>query len=176
MHDKSLSYFDSLIERMSRKMMRMVWSAIRSIPLPTPIRDQGIYGDPWKDMIHARTRYGSTMFVLFNYARLEDDDIFKDSGGIGRLFKLGWNSVMMADDVNRQCIMCMKEFNGLCTRMPYSYIYASLGQEGQKAYGDAQDLKRSVSPFYSGPKVSSTSLFAESKVNDKLTNYSNLKG
>lgn len=170
MKDRSLSYFDSVVERMSRKMVRLVQSGMRKIPF-SPLKDQGIYGDPFKDIIHAKTRYGSGMFVLLNYARLEDDEMFRDSGGLGRLFKLGWNSVMMADDVNRRCIMCMKEFQGLCSIIPYSFIYSSLGQEGSKAYGDMQDLKRSISPMIGGHRVNSHSIFSESLVNEKISKY-----
>lgn len=170
MKDRSLSYFDSVVERMSRKMVRLVQAGMRKIPF-SPAKDQGIYGDPFKDIIHAKTRYGSGMFVLLNYARLEDDEMFRDSGGLGRLFKLGWNSVMMADDVNRRCIMCMKEFQGLCSIIPYSFIYSSLGPEGSKAYGDMQDLKRSISPMIGGQRVNSHSIFSESLVNEKITNY-----
>ena len=77
-----------------------------------------------------------------------------------KLQSLGWGSIIVLDDVNKRATFCMKEFNGLCSTLQYSFIYTALGKDYTKVYDDLEDVRRASSPFF---KMNSraTNLYAE---------------
>jgi len=75
-----------------------------------------------------------------------DSNFFEQAGGIQKLFGLGWSSIVATDDVNKRATFCMKPFNGMCSSIPYSYLYASLGHS--KVYNDLEDVRRSAGPIF----------------------------
>ena len=99
---------------------------------------------------------------MLNYADFTDSGIFKNQGGIFKLHTLGWNSFIAADNVGKRALFCMKEFHGLCSSVPYSFIYSSLGKEHVKAYESEEEIQRSASPFFK-TKISQKRLYSESK-------------
>ena len=42
----------------------------------------------------------------------------------------------------------MKEFGGLCSTVPYSFMFSSLGRDHNKVYEDLEDVRRSAGPFF----------------------------
>ena len=42
----------------------------------------------------------------------------------------------------------MKQFGGVCSTIPYSFIFASLGREHGQVYKDMEEAQRSAGPFF----------------------------
>jgi len=82
------------------------------------------------------------------------------------MYKLGWNSLVFADDINRKATFCMQEFHGLCSSIPYSLMGASFGKEYQSVFQGMEEVKKSSASFFS-TKKSSASLFSEHFTVDK---------
>lgn len=158
--DASLNFMDSLVFRIERKAIRAFWALCRGIRIPF-IRDRVISGDPVKDILWASSFHRRYVFCLINFSDISDSEFFKNAGGIHKLHSIGWNSIIAADDVNKRALFCMKEFHGLCSTVPYSFIYASLGKEHTKVYDSLEDVKKSASPFFK-LSVNSKRVFGES--------------
>ena len=174
LNDSKVSPIRSMMSSVSRKAIRLFFAFSRGIKMPF-IKDKFLSGDIKKDVIWASSKYGSRTFVLLNSAELQDNDFLKDMGGFTKLQKLGWGSVMMADDVNRRAIFCMKEFKGSCSVLPYQYIYAGLGKSGReylKIYDDIEDVRKSSSPFFK-LKKNRKSLMGEAYGLNRLNQYKN---
>lgn len=156
--DMSLSFYDEVLERYERGITRMFYTVMRKLPI---FRSINIKKDPFSDIIYARSKYKGNIFTLFNLASLQDESIFREAGGVDKLFRLGWNSILISDDVTKRVVFCMKEFGGMCSVINYSYVYASIGSEYAKEYGNLEDLKKSSSPFFK-TKIRPARVFAES--------------
>jgi len=165
--DASMKFFDVLGLRIYRKVIRSFWSLCRGLRVPF-LKDRVITGDPEKDILWASTFHKRFVFCLLNYADMTDSQFFKNAGGIHKLHKLGWNSFVAMDDVNKRAIFCMKEFHGLCSTVSYQFIYSSLGKEQGKVYEKLEDIKRASSPFFK-TSVSIKKLVGESK--QTISNY-----
>ena len=61
---------------------------------------------------------------------------------------IGWNSFILADETNKRAIFCMEEFHGLCSSVPYQFMYSSLGSEHSKVYENLEDVRKSMSPIF----------------------------
>jgi len=171
--DSSLPFFEKIMYGFTRKIIRVLYAFARGIMKKLPfVGASPLSGDPEKDIIFAASKYKGNVFALVNFADIKDDKLFKNAGGVGSLFKLGWNSFIAADDVGKKVTFCMKQFGGLCTTMPYGYLYAS-GKEQMQVYKSLEDLQKVTTPFFSS-KVSSTRIFGESLYNDKMTKYSKI--
>jgi len=159
--DAALRPMDALVYKISRKAIRGFWALCRFLRLPF-LSDQIISGDPEKDILWAQSFHKRYVFCLLNYADFSDSNFFKHAGGIHKLHSVGWNSFVVADDVNKRAIFCMKEFHGLCSSVSYQFIYSSLGKEHAKVYDDLEDLKKSASPFFRS-SVNQKRLFSEAQ-------------
>ena len=78
--------------------------------------------------------------------------------------------MIITDDVNKKATFCMKEFGGICSVVPYPFIYASLGKDHAKVYDDLEDVKRSASPFFSLRKRRKQ-VFGETLAYNRLNTY-----
>ena len=74
-------------------------------------------------------------------------DFFERTNKINQLYKMGWQSFVVTDDVNKRAFFCMKEFNGMCSAVQYNFMYNALGSEYGKVFDDLEDVKKSSSPF-----------------------------
>jgi hypothetical protein len=166
--DSSLNRMDELVYKMSRKVIRGFWALCRGLRIPF-LGDRIVSGDPEKDILWAQSIHKRYVFCLLNYSDFSDSELFKDVGGVHKLHSVGWNSFVVMDDVNKRAIFCMKEFHGLCSSVPYQFIYSSLGKEHAKVYDNLEDLKKSASPFFKST-YTLKKLFGESKKVD-IDNY-----
>lgn len=166
MADSKLKFFDSMAYSISRKVIRAFWALCRGLRLPF-LKSRVITGDPEKDILWAQSYHKRNVFCLINYADITNANFFKDPAMIHKLHYVGWNSFVAADDVNKRAIFCMKEFHGLCSAVPYDFIYSSLGKEHIKVYDKLEDLKKSASPFFR-TKYSEKKIFGESMDNIDL--------
>jgi hypothetical protein len=140
MRDKSLRDLNFLTSKYMRGMTRVL---SRVLPGKGTIS-----GNFKKDVLDAQTTYGSNMFLCLSQLDLQQDDMLSTPAGVKRLHDLGWASIIIADDVSRTGTFCMKEFSGICSVVPYSYMFASLGKEQSQAYQDLEDIKKKSGPFF----------------------------
>jgi hypothetical protein len=148
MSDANLKKMDLLSTKFSRTVMRVFYRIMRGIKVIPGFSGRPISGDPKTDVIWAGSQYGKNMFVCFSQLDLEKDDMFTNPQTVNRLQKLGWASIIVTDDVNKQATFCMKEFGGICSMIPYSFIFSSLGKEHSQVYKDLEDANRSAGPFF----------------------------
>jgi hypothetical protein len=171
MNDATLRGFDTFITGIKRKFLRVIYGVLRYAKTHLPgFWSTDLTGDPEKDVIFASTKYKKNIFCLLSLADLENDKMFHQAGGMSRLFYLGWNSILVADDVNKELTCCIKQFDGLCSKLSYSTLYANFGKEHSKVYADMDEIKKNTNPFFRS-RFKPTKLFSESLASEKLEKY-----
>ena len=55
----------------------------------------------------------------------------------------------------------MKELGGVCSTIPYSFIFSSLGKEHSQVYQDLEDAARSAGPFFRKKSTTKRKLFSK---------------
>jgi len=175
-YDKQLGKLGRLVISAGRRTnatLRRLWLGIwKKVTFGFGGHTSSTTGDPRIDILlrgyMASGKEFSDIFVLVNQADLSDD--FADrSGGIRNLFKLGWRSLIIADDVNKRAAFCMTELHGLCTMIPYNMLYNSLRQN--EVYDNLEDAKRAASSIFKMRKMPITKVVSESRMNYKLDEY-----
>lgn len=144
--DASMNLFNVIGLKIHRKIIRSFWAMCRGLRVPF-LKDRVITGDPEKDILWASTFHKTYIFCLLNYKDMQED-FFKNAGGIHKLHAVGWNSFVAMDDIGKRAIFCMKQFHGLCSSVPYQFIYSSLGKDHGKIYDKLEDVKKAASPFF----------------------------
>lgn len=170
MSDKQVKYLDYLTTKYGRVAMRSFFRFIRAMRIPR-IKDLALTGDPKFDLLWGGTRYGSDMFICLSQLDMDDsEDVFGSPYFVRRIQKLGWASIMIADDVNKKVTFCMKEFGGVCSVVPYGFVYSSLGRDHSKVFEDLEDVKRSASPFFR-MTARRRKVFGETIAYNQMTKY-----
>ena len=170
MSDKQVKYLDYLTTKYGRVAMRSFFRFIRAMKLPR-IKDLALTGDPKFDLLWGGTRYGSDMFICLSQLDMDNsEDVFGSPYFVRRIQKLGWASIMIADDVNKKLTFCMKEFGGVCSVVPYGFVYSSLGRDHSKVFEDLEDVKRSASPFFR-MSARRRKIFGETIAYNQMTKY-----
>ncbi|MHA1815363.1 MAG: hypothetical protein ACTSX1_05105 [Candidatus Heimdallarchaeaceae archaeon] len=170
MSDQKLKGLDYLAAKYSRVGLRVMMRFLRAIRIPM-IKDKALTGDPKYDLLWGGTQYGSDMFVALSQLDLDGaEEIFSKPGVVRRIHKLGWASMVITDDVNKKATFCMREFGGVCSVVPYQFIYSSLGKDHAKVYDDLEDVKRTASPFFS-MRTNRRKVFGETVAHHKLLKY-----
>ena len=172
MSDQRLKGLDYLAAKYSRVGLRVMMRFLRAIRIPM-IKDKALTGDPKYDLLWGGTQYGSDMFVALSQLDLDGaEEVFSKPGVVRRIHKLGWASMVITDDVNKKATFCMREFGGVCSVVPYQFIYSSLGKDHAKVYDDLEDVKRTASPFFS-MRTNRRKVFGETVANHQLLKYLN---
>jgi len=174
MSDKQLKKMNYFANKFSRIAMRVIFRVARGLKIPG-IKDKPITGNPKTDIVWATSQYGKNTFVCFSQLDLEQDDAFSSPKAVQKLHKLGWASLIIADDVNKHATFCMKEFGGICSTIPYSFIFSSLGKEHSQVYKDIEDAARSAGPFFRKKSTTRRKLFSDARTLAKLNKYSTLR-
>ncbi len=177
LEDKSMKGIKKVIKATSRNFQRSFFYNIISRVSPIlkffGITMASLKGDPVNDILKGKSVFNETPFLLLNYNQIKDDAFFADAGGIDQLFAMGWQSVIAADDIAKRAIFCMKQFNGLCNVIPYSFVYSGLGRDAMNVYKDLEELRKSTAPYFSS-KQSSKKFFSESYVKELVERYGSL--
>ncbi len=147
MSDKELRGMDLMAEKFGRSVIRMIFRGMRGLRIPG-FKDKPITGNPKTDVVWATSQYGKNAFICLSRLDLEDEQTFASPTVVQRLHQLGWASLIFTDDVNKQATFCMKQFGGVCSTIPYSFIFASLGREHGQVYKDMEEAQRSAGPFF----------------------------
>jgi hypothetical protein len=176
LNDVKSKTIQTMIETTKRKFIRIFWTFARKLPFMS----KTLTGDPSKDVFFAETVHRHNVFCLFNYMDLAETNLLSSTASVQKLFNLGWNSIVLADDVNKRVTFCMKEFHGLCSVMPFGYLSASFGRDYAKTFENMDDVRKSASPFFrfsGGKSLNKLMAAREGKMasNDvfknKVTNY-----
>jgi len=131
---------------------------------------KGTISKNWKnDIILQNTAFKNNMFILLNKMDL-DDDFVKSASGVKKLFKLGWTSFVIADDINKVVTFCMKDYRGMCSMVNYGFLYAD-GRATSQVYQDIEDVRKSAGPLFR-MKRRKKSMITDSLAQQKLDQYS----
>jgi hypothetical protein len=165
--DSALSYNEYITQKYKRTAIRTLWRIARTFLIGG---DRVITGDPTTDILWATTQYKHNIFTCFNQMELEAPGILESPAAVKKLFSLGWTSFIVADDVNRKATYCMEEFGGVCSTVPYNFLYSSLGSEHSKVFQSLEDVRKSAGPFF---RMSTTKnkIFGECLAKNKETKY-----
>jgi len=145
-----------------QKFSRLLKRAFKLKRRPT------VSGDVFNDVVLASTKHKQNTFLLVNYAEMETEFSYTASQ-IHKLHKLGWSSFAFADDVNKRAMFCMKEFKGMCSTIPYSFMLTSLGKDMNKSFDDLEDARRSAAPFFSRKSTNVKKIVGEKYAENKLS-------
>lgn len=159
MNDRELKKMGFLANKLGRTAIRVLFRLMRGRKIPG-FSGKALTGDIKKDIVWATSQYGKNTFVCFSQLDIERDDMFSTPAAVQKLYKLGWASLVVTDDVNKQATFCMKEFGGICSVIPYSHMFASLGKEHHQVYSDLEDAQRSAGPFFRNKGTSKRKLFS----------------
>jgi hypothetical protein len=170
MWDKQIGKIMTLIIRMGRPIEGMFYRAWKNT-VGKFFGDEGITGNPFKDIVMKRTILGTKgaddIFLVLNQADLPPDFASR-ARDIQKLFKLSWESFCIADDVNRRVAFCMKQFRGMCSIVPYSMLYQTLGQA--RVFEDMEDVRRSSGSLFKSSK-NLKKVIGESMAQQKLEEF-----
>lgn len=170
MQDINLKSWALQSQKISRKIKSLVFRFLRIVP---GLKGKAMSGDPKKDIVHGSTQYGKSMFIALSNLDMEQSAVFSNPMAVKKLQKLGWASFIITDDVNKSATFCMKEFGGICSQLPYSYIMASQGKGQHEVYKDLEDVKRSAGPFFR-MSTNRKKMFSEATVSKKYNSFRNL--
>lgn len=140
--------------------------------------DKPVTGDPYKDVIMKRTHWAfrsaetkalDSIFVMTNLADFKDS-FFQNPKKMMDLRKMGWGSIIVADDVNKRVSFCMKPFSGMCSNMPYSVLFQSFDQ--YDVYKDLEEVKRSASSIFKIGAMPIHKMLGESNALRKIDEFS----
>jgi hypothetical protein len=159
--DKQLKFLSYLALKYGRGITRVFFRIMKKMRIPI-LKDKPITGDPRKDVLLGQSVYGKNMFICMNQMDLNNDEIFSIPANVQKVQKLGWASFIIVDDVNRRATFCMKEFKGVCSVVPFNYIFTSVGKDMNQAYEDLEDLKKASGPFFN-MRTNRRKAFSESK-------------
>ena len=162
--DSVVSTLNSHLISKGREIQRAFWKVWQAAIRPIPIvgEPKSAIGDPRHDILMARSKYGKHILVCMNYMDLQTE-FFRENGPrkIDKLHRMGWDSLIFPDDVQKRVYYCMKEFKGVCSVVPYSMVYSSVGKMSYGAYDSLEDVRKTTSPFFRMKKISSSKLVNE---------------
>jgi len=176
MYDKQVGKLQRMAILIGRKTNTLVYNTFkrlwRFLPFTSP--NEVVSGDPRQDILLKRSIYHSddiqNIFALANQADLTGD-FMGNAREVVNLQKMGWGSLIIADDVNRRVAFCMKELKGLCSMMPYTMLYETFKQA--KVYTDIEDAKRTASSIFKVKREKLSKLIGEGIAQDKVEAFSN---
>lgn len=140
--DTATSKIKSFFVTKGRIVQRKMWNFYSRFPFNK--KGKVLTTDPKKDIILAKTKY-KEIACLLNYNDIENQ-LFRKTGGISKLQKMGWGAIIVADEVQRIAYFCMKQFNGYCTAVNFALIQSSLRQTD--AFDSLEDVRKSSSGMF----------------------------
>jgi hypothetical protein len=175
MFDKNVKGLHGQILTLGRSIIRWSWKIWHKFWSSVPIVGKGrgtTTGDARQDILLHKTIYShdkrANIFLSINFQDLDDDLFFNNAASINKLFKKGWESFVVCDDVNRIAHFCMEEFKGMTASLNYAMIYQTIGQF--KVYESLEDVKRSSSALFKR-KMKTSKLISAALSKQKLNKY-----
>lgn len=179
MYDRQVNNLQGLVIRRGRavenffyRAWKILWKVGTLGVGVGPAGGMAMTGNPKHDILARRTilkaKDASDIFVLVNQADLTDN-FYSEAGGILNLFRMGWSSIIIADDVNKRVSFCMKELKGMCSMMPYTMLYQTYSQA--KVYEDLEDAKRSASSIFKVRRQKFSKIVGEGIAENKIIEF-----
>ncbi len=177
MYDRHVSKLQGLVIRKGRAVENFFYRAWKMLwKIPSAILgdsgEKGLSGNPKQDILARRTilkaKDASDIFVCVNQADLSED-FYTSANGILNLFRMGWSSIIIVDDVNRRVSFCMRELKGLCSMMPFTMLYQTYQQA--KVYEDLEDAKRSASSIFKVQRKKFSKIVGEGYAQSKIEEF-----
>ena len=174
MYDKQVNTLQRLAILTGRRMTNTLYKLWMKLWLTLPFTSKKEYvsGDPRKDILLKRNMISAgsaqDIFVLANQAELSED-FYASAKGMWKLEKMGWGSIIIADDVNRRVAFCMQELKGICSMIPYTMLYQTFSQA--KVYEDIEDAKRSGSSIFKVKREKMSKLIGEDIAQNKIEEF-----
>jgi len=175
MFDKNVKGLHEKVLNFGRSVVRGLWKIWQRIWSTVPLVGKGrstATGDARQDILLRKTIFShskhANIFLSINFQDLDDDLFFNDAGSINKLFKKGWESFIVCDDVNRIAHFVMEEFKGMTSSLNYAMIYNTIGQF--KVYESLEDVKRSSSALFKR-KMKTSKLISAALAKQKLNKY-----
>lgn len=161
---------NALVSRV-RAAKRFFIRVFDKIPILNKFISRGgsIEGKVYKDVILEKSIYEDEVWVCFNSTEIEKSGIEQKGKVPGKLFKLGWKSIIICDDISSTASFCLQQNRGICYKVPYTYLFAG-ERDKYKLYTDVKDLKQKSSPFFSRRKHINK-IFSECQPSTTITNY-----
>jgi hypothetical protein len=112
-------------------------------------------GDVRQDVFYARTGHDGQPFILID----KNEDIpklfFAQPQNMLKLWRMSWGNLVIADDVTKTVMFCMKKYKGMCSNFTYSMVFAQT-REMAKVFEDMEDARKaSGALFKMNKKISS---------------------
>lgn len=179
LYDQSSNKVHGLAIKIGRtfiKFLYRIWDKafrVLSLGFKRSAQSDTVTGNVRKDIIHNRTVYSinpkkrADIFVCLSASEI-NDDFFKSAGGINKLFKMGWNNIIIADDVNREASFCTMEYRGQCVAISYATMYNTFG--ASKVYEDFNDAKQSSGSLFK-TKIPLNKIYENELAYKKLCKY-----
>jgi len=148
LRDRHMSGLERKIQSISRKFHRWLFKLFYD-----KLRGLGMFSrgtltqNPKTDIIYDRTKFRNGVYALVNMSEL-DNDFFVSAGGVKSLFKLGWSTIIVADDVNKRIFFVAPEFHGSYSMIPYPFLYSGINRDASQVYDNLEDVKKSSGPLF----------------------------
>ncbi len=82
--------------------------------------------------------------VCFTYD--DEENMFDDPKAVARLLRLGWKGFAILNQLDKEMIFCSHLDRGLCSRIPYQYLFQAINQE--QVYKDISELERATASSF----------------------------
>ena len=141
--DMEKYFIGTFITGIGRKIMRLLY---RFVDRWTTY-GQRPRGELKHDLFYARTGHDGQPFVLLD----KNDDIprvfFYQSQNMLKIWKMSWGNLLIADDVTKSVMFCMKKYKGMCTRFSYAMLFTQTKEMG-KVFEDMEDARKATSSLF----------------------------
>jgi hypothetical protein len=120
----------------------------------------------------AHQKYAASIIAFsVNDITKKDMNFLSDASKISKLHKMGWNSFAIMDDPDQILIFCSYFENGMCSKIPYSYLFASL--KASDLFKELDSLSKFTSRVIGNFKARPTQVVEGLKFSVKLKEQNN---
>ena len=158
-HDISLRWLNAKLIKLGRTILRHVYQ------VSNKWKGETISGVPRHDLIFNRTGLKGHTFIVLSKNYDIDENTLNQASKIKRLISLGWNDLIIADDVNRIAYFCMKEFKGICSSISYASLYQHVGH--MKVYDTIEAAEKNSGSLFRIKKPLVTAISEHDHTGDK---------
>lgn len=141
--DMQKFFIQSFITGIGRKVMRLVYKLIDK----WTFFGQRPRGDIRHDLFYARTGHNGQPFVLLDKYEDIPKLFFAQPQNMLKLWKMSWGNLLIADDIQKTVMFCMKKYKGMCTNLTYSMVYYQNKQMGQ-VFEDMEDARKAAGSLF----------------------------
>jgi hypothetical protein len=64
-----------------------------------------------------------------------------------KMWRLSWGNLIVADDIQKDVMFCMKKYKGMCSNFSYGMIYSQV-KDKAKVFEDMEDARKATSSLF----------------------------